>query len=99
MVRDLLAESSGTVAEPVGAFAFVSGFHGLLAGALALAGFAFEPFTGLVWGSAVFGGTHTFGGFAAASAAGKPRPEMSTASTATIATRGRLARTRAKRPL
>ncbi|MER5778292.1 hypothetical protein ABT144_29150 [Streptomyces sp. NPDC002039] len=92
------AEANGTVADPVGAFAFASGFHGLPAGALAAAGLAFEPLTGLVCGSAVFGGTHTFGGFAAASAAGKPRPEMSTASTATIAIRGRFARTRDNEP-
>ncbi|MFE2284228.1 hypothetical protein ACFXDJ_08645 [Streptomyces sp. NPDC059443] len=94
----MLAEWSGTVAEPAGTLAFASGLHGLPAGALALAGLAFEPFTGLVCGSAVFGGTHTFGGFAAASAAGKPRPEMSTANTATIATRGRFARTRENKP-
>ncbi|MEV7526392.1 hypothetical protein [Streptomyces sp. NPDC091371] len=34
--------------------------------ALLPAGFAFEPFTGLVSGSGVFGGTHTFGGLSAA---------------------------------
>ncbi|MFD6184384.1 hypothetical protein [Streptomyces goshikiensis] len=78
---------------------FESGIHFRPLGFALTGGLASTPFTGLVCGSGVFGGTHTLGGFSAASTTGRPRPEKSTATTAVIATRDLPVRERTKNPL